>query len=295
MKAPDTDSAGWLRDRDLLRAAVAFTATQTGFAELLIEKDSICTLLLKHLASVEGLVFKGGTCLAKVHTSFYRLSEDLDFVIPMPTGATRRQRSARTADLKRTVAELPAKLPMLRLVERLRGANDSRQYLAAAGYVSVVSGIEETITLEIGLREPLLEAPLSADAATVLRHPATNAPLIAPVRLACMSLRESLAEKARAALTRRDPAIRDFFDLDYTARVLGSDLGEPALIEFTRAKLAVPGNGPIDLSAERFADLRSQVDARLRPVLRPADFAAFDLDRAFTIVSAMAAKIGTPR
>ncbi|TAM48482.1 MAG: hypothetical protein EPN53_09960 [Acidobacteria bacterium] len=295
MKTPDTESTGWLRDRDLLRAAVAFTATQTGFAVLLIEKDSICTLLLKHLASVEGLVFKGGTCLAKVHTSFYGLSEDLDFVIPMPTGATRRQRSARTTDLKRAVAELPAKLPMLRLVERLRGANDSRQYLAAAGYVSVVSGLEETITLEIGLREPLLEVPLSADAATVLRHPATNAPLIAPVRLACMSLRESLAEKARAALTRRDPAIRDFFDVDYAARVLGRDLGEPALIELTRAKLAVPGNGPIDLSAERFADLRSQVAARLRPVLRPTDFAAFDLDRALTIVSTMAAKIGSPR
>ena len=295
MKASDTDSAAWLQDRDLFRAAVAFTATRTGFAERLIEKDSICTLLLEHLANVEGLVFKGGTCLAKVHTSFYRLSEDLDFVIPMPTDATRRQRRARAAILKDVVAELPAKLPMLRLVERLRGANDSRQYLATAGYLSVVSGIEEAINLEIGLREPLLEPPLGENAATVLRHPATDAPMVAPVHLPCMSLRETLAEKARAALTRREPAIRDFFDLDYASRVLGSDLGEPALIELTRAKLAVPENGPIDLSAERLADLRSQLDVRLRSVLRLADFAAFDLNRAFTIVSEMAAKIGAPR
>ena len=112
----------------------------------------------------------------------------------------------------------------------------------------------------------------------------------------CASPACRFGSPSRRRCARHSPdAIRDFFDLDYAARVLGSDLGEPALIELTRAKLAVPGNGPVDLSAERFADLRSQVAARLRPVLRPADFTAFDLERAFTIVSAMAAKIGTPR
>ena len=295
MKTSDAEPPFWYRDRDLFRAAVSFTATRTGFAELLIEKDALCTLLLEQLAGVDSLVFKGGTCLAKVHTSFYRLSEDLDFVIPMPTDATRRQRSGRTAELKDAVAALPEQLPMLRLFEPLRGASDSRQYLATVVYASAVSGIEETIKLEIGLREPMLEASVSADAATVLRHPATDAPMLAPVRLACMSLRETLAEKARAALTRREPAIRDFFDLDYAVRVLKADLTEPALVSLTRAKLAVPGNGPIDLSSGRIADLRSQLDARLRPVLRPADFAAFDLERAFTIVYDMAAKVSAER
>ena len=295
MKTSDAEPPFWYRDRDLFRAAVSFTATRTGFAELLIEKDALCTLLLEQLAGVDSLVFKGGTCLAKVHTSFYRLSEDLDFVIPMPTDATRRQRSGRTAELKDAVAALPEQLPMLRLFEPLRGASDSRQYLATVVYASAVSGIEETIKLEIGLREPMLEASVSADAATVLRHPATDAPMLAPVRLACMSLRETLAEKARAALTRREPAIRDFFDLDYAVRVLKADLTEPALVSLTRAKLAVPGNGPIDLSSGRIADLRSQLDARLRPVLRPAYFAAFDLERAFTIVSDMAAKVSAER
>ena len=101
MTASDGDPASWLRDRELFRVAVSFTARRTGFSPLLIEKDAICTLVLEHLAGVEGLVFKGGTCLAKVHTSFYRLSEDLDFVISMSTEATRRQRSARTADPNR--------------------------------------------------------------------------------------------------------------------------------------------------------------------------------------------------
>jgi predicted nucleotidyltransferase component of viral defense system len=295
MKASDAAPPLWFQDRDLFRAAVSFTATRTGFAERLIEKDAICTLVLEHLAGVHGLVFKGGTCLAKVHTSFYRLSEDLDFVIPMPTDATRGERSARAADLKVAVAKLPARVPMLRLVEPLRGASASRQYLAAVSYDSAVSGAEESVKLEFGLREPLLEKPVIAGAATVVLNPATDAPLVEPVPLACMSLREALAEKARAALTRREPAIRDFFDLDYAVRELRSDVTEPRLIELIRAKLAVPGNGPVDLSSERLADLRSQIGARLRPVLRQADFAAFDLERAFTIVSDMAAKVSAER
>ncbi len=292
MKASDAGLPEWYRDRDLFRAAVAYTATRTGFAELLIEKDSICTLLLEHLAQVEHLVFKGGTCLAKVHTSFYRLSEDLDFVIPAPTDATRRQRSARAAGLKASVADLPTRLPMLRLAEPLQGANDSRQYLATVSYVSVITGIEESVKLEVGLREPLLEAPLAARAATLVRNPMTDAAMVPPVRLACMSFRETLSEKARAALTRRDPAIRDFFDLEYAARVLRTDLTDARLVRLIGAKLAVPGNGPIDLSTQRLADLRTQVDARLRPVLRPDEFAAFDLDRAFAVVTGLAARVG---
>lgn len=292
MKASDEGAAFVLRDRDFFRAAVSFTANRTGFAELLIEKDAICTLVLERLAAVDGLVFKGGTCLAKVHTSFYRLSEDLDFMIPMPTDATRGDRSARAAHLKQAVADLVAGSPVLRLAEPLRGANASRQYLATVAYDSAISGNGESVKLEFGLREPLLEARLAAAAATLLWNPATDAQMIAPVRLASMALGETLAEKARAALTRREPAIRDFFDLDFAVRVLGADLTEPQLLSLTRTKLAVPGNGPVDLSTRRLADLRSQLDARLRPVLRPADFAAFDLDRAFTLVTKMAAALG---
>ena len=53
----------------------------------LIEKDYFCTvLLLDHLChgGGEDLVFKGGTCLTKVHSELYRLSEDLDYTIPVP-------------------------------------------------------------------------------------------------------------------------------------------------------------------------------------------------------------------
>jgi len=82
-------------DLSLFREAVNFTTAETGFASRLIEKDYFCTVLLACLASEmdDKLVFKGGTCLAKVHADFYRLSEDLDFVIPVPVTSTRSQRS----------------------------------------------------------------------------------------------------------------------------------------------------------------------------------------------------------
>jgi predicted nucleotidyltransferase component of viral defense system len=71
----------------------------------LIEKDHFCTVVLEYLAaSTAELVFKGGTCLAKVHTEFYRLSEDLDFVIPTPLDASRSDRSHLAAESKRAVS-----------------------------------------------------------------------------------------------------------------------------------------------------------------------------------------------
>ena len=62
-------------DADRFREAVRFTAAETRFLPRLIEKDYFCTLLLGYLSAADcSLVFKGGTCLAKVHAGFYRLS-----------------------------------------------------------------------------------------------------------------------------------------------------------------------------------------------------------------------------
>jgi hypothetical protein len=280
---------------ELFEAALRFTEARTGFSRRLVEKDYFCTLVLDALSHVEELVFKGGTCLAKVHAGLYRLSEDLDFVIPTPSNATRRQRSTRTAALKAAVAALPARVLAVRVVQPLRGANESTQYLATLTYGSVVTGEDATIEVEVGLREPLLDPAALAPAATVLIDPGTNEPHVAPIQVTCMSLRESVAEKSRAALSRREPAIRDFFDLDYAVTVMRVDLMAPALLQMIGAKLQVPGNGPVDVSAARLAALRMQLLTRLQPVLRPAEYAAFDLDRAFTLVSDMAATLGMAR
>jgi len=63
------------------------------------------------------------------------------------------------------------------------------------------------------------------------------------------------------------------------------------LIGFVRQKLAVSGNEPVNVSGQRLTELRQQVESQLRPVLRREDFAAFDVERAFRIVTDMAARV----
>ena len=59
-------------DVPLFREAIAFTAAKTGFNAPVIEKDYFCTVLLWDFARHGGadLIFKGGTCLAKVHVGW---------------------------------------------------------------------------------------------------------------------------------------------------------------------------------------------------------------------------------
>ena len=81
-------------DPDLLAEAIIFAARRTGLAPRLVEKDYFCSVVLEFLAEANpGLTFRGGTCLAKVFSDFYRLSEDLDFTCSIPSRTTRRERS----------------------------------------------------------------------------------------------------------------------------------------------------------------------------------------------------------
>lgn len=279
-------------DPALFRQAVSITQLGTGFAGRLIEKDYFSSVLLEYLANVEAaLVFKGGTCLAKVYAEFYRLSEDLDFVIPMAAGAMRAERSKRTTGLKKAVAALSQRLSGFRVIQPLIGANNSTQYVALFGYRSLLSGREESIKIEIGLREPLLTPIFEGSAKTLLRDPVSGTSLVTPAAIRCISKKEAFAEKFRAALSRRDVAIRDYFDIDYAVRVLGLRPGDVELIGLIRKKLAIPGNERVDVSGDRLAALRPQLESQLRPVLRAKDFLEFNLDRAFRIVAAMAAKV----
>ena len=272
--------------------AVNFTAAQTGFSPRLIEKDYFCTLLLRYLATSDVLVFKGGTCMAKVHAAFYRLSEDLDFAIPMPCDAMRAERSRQAKKLKRIVAELGTELEGFTVVEPLTGANVSTQYVSVVGYNSLLSGQPEGIKIEIGLREPLLTPVFDGAARTALLDPVSGRPMVLPLAVRCISRMEAFAEKFRAALSRREAAIRDFYDIDYAVRRLDLRPQDPALVELVRQKLAMPGNEPADVSEARLAMLQRQLDAQLKPVLRDRDFAEFDLERAFRTVAQMAEKTG---
>lgn len=282
-------------DEALFRTALAFTEAATEFRARLIEKDYFCSLLLADLQAVDGTppVFKGGTCLSKVHTAFYRLSEDLDFAVSAPVTAPRSARSKLARAAKGHLASISRRIPALQVVDALRGYNNSTQYIARLGYRSVVTNQAESIQVELSMREPVCEPIEHLSAHTVLMDPMRRTPAVTAFGVACLSRRELYAEKFRAALSRRDPAIRDFFDLDHGHRSGRIDPDDRSLLALVRRKLAIPGNIQVDLSAGRLTTLRTQISSQLAPVLRPQDLADFDLDRAWTMAARFAAQLSS--
>ena len=296
MNSTERETIRLHEDVVFFQEALNFTTAQTGFSLRLIEKDYFCTVLLAHLAEAKGapVVFRGGTCLAKVHAEFYRLSEDLDFVIPMPTTASRSQRSQQVAGLKKTFARISRDLSVFRVAEPFRGSNQSRQYAGSVGYASLTSNTEEKIKIEVGLREPLITKAVTGSARTLLLDPVSGEAIVPPVALPCLSTTEAFAEKFRAALTRREIAIRDFYDIDYAVTKLGMKPLDTKFAKMVAQKLAVPGNDPIDISEEHLSQLHGQLKTRLRSVLRQRDFEEFNLDRAISTVVDMARRISKP-
>jgi predicted nucleotidyltransferase component of viral defense system len=278
-------------DPRTMRDALAYTAARTRFGRALVEKDYFCTLVLEHLGRAEcGLVFKGGTCLAKVHSGFYRMSEDLDFAVPIPFDTPRAARSKAAKPVKVALDALA--IPGVRVEKPLSGANNSTQYAATLRYESVLDAGGGTIVIEVALREPALSEISLGEARTLLTDPVSGESLVPGVRIPCLSRLEAMAEKLRAALTRKDPAVRDYYDLDHAERHANFDLEASDLVDLLERKLIVPGTGELDVSEARFDRLHGQLDARLRPVLRPADYASFDLRRAFDRVAAISKHLG---
>lgn len=281
------------RDMILFREALNYTAAETLFAQRLIEKDYFCTLLLYYLASADkALIFKGGTCLAKVHAGFYRLSEDLDFAISMPVISSRSARSRIAEGVKAAVAGLSEQSGVFKLIQPLAGANNSTQYIAVVAYQSALGDHEETIKIEVGLREPLLMPASNGSAQTLILDPVSGTAMIQPLSIPCLSFDEAIAEKLRAALSRRDPAIRDFYDIAYVARNLKFDPLRKNFLNMVSKKLAIPGNDPINISEARFNAIRQQLDAQLKPVLRTSEFTEFDLESSFRVAFEVAVKLG---
>ena len=184
-------------DTDLFREALSFTQSETGFSARLVEKDYYCSLLLEDLflTGGSGYAFKGGTCLSKVHSDFYRLSEDLDFGFSVPAEASRSLRSNTVKAMKEQLASLPKLLPSMRVAESLRGFNNSTQYIGQLCYRSQVTGQDETIKVEFSVREPILEPVERLPARTLLVDPFRHSPVIGPLAIPVLSRRETYAEK----------------------------------------------------------------------------------------------------
>lgn len=279
-------------DIEIFRESLAYSAAETGFTVSLIEKDYYCSLVLGHFFNGKTkLVFKGGTSFSKVYLDFYRLSEDLDFIIPVSKRTTKSQRKSKIDPVKSLIDELPTTIPGIAISSALTGHNQSRQYIGTIEYNSAVVDKSENINIEIGLREPLIQTYEKKPARTIAVNPFSQLSLIPEFPVQVMNVEEAFAEKVRAALTRREPAIRDFYDLQLAVDSKKVDLFDPGFLEMVTAKLIVPGNDPVNISTERKVELDRQLETQLKPVLRTQDFDKFNFDHAYQMVVEIATKI----
>ena len=279
-------------DPDIFREALSYSEAVTGFTSSLIEKDYYCSLILQHFFDGDTpLVFKGGTCLSKVYADFYRLSEDLDLVIPAAVDIPRNQRRSEMDSIKGILSQVPAVIPGVAVSKEFRGHNESRQYIGCLEYPSALMDKQESIKIEIGIREPILRPSVTAEMRTIAVNPFRAQPLLPTFTVHVMEMMEAYAEKVRAALTRKEPAIRDLFDLFHAVTKMKLDLNDRDFLIMVKKKLDVPGNTPIEISLKHKQNLGRQLESQLRPVLRPADFDRFNLDRAFELIARIADRL----
>jgi len=279
-------------DQDFFREALLYTANMTGLNSQLVEKDYFSSVLLSFLYSDESsLVFKGGTCLSKVYGEFYRLSEDIDFMISTPSDSSRSLRRKTIEPLKKMMGRISDVLPVFTILENLTGWNNSTQYIAQVQYRSSIREVPATIKIEIGLREELLTSPQKGRVKTLLNDPFSRKPAVQEFTVSCMSAEEAYAEKLRAALTRTELAIRDFYDIDYAVQEMGFNVSKKDFLDLVMRKLTVPGNDPVNITSARKEVLRRQLETELKPILREKDFQRFDLDRAFNLVTQIGSRL----
>lgn len=267
-----------------MRAAIEYTAAETGFALHLIEKDYWCSVFLEELLDSGDLplVFKGGTLLSKAYAEFERLSEDLDFTIPTAPDVTRSQRRVRARKVRDCLEGLIDRYE-LQWEEEWRGHNMSRQYTARLRYPSIFRG-SNLLLIEISQREePSLELK-STELRTLLREPLHGEAVVEPFKGTALASFEAYAEKARAALTRQDPAIRDIYDLWQGVSAGLFDPTDEAWLNLVRQKCS-GFDIALACSEERMKAFRRGLRTDLEPVLRAGKIDDFPMAEALELLT----------
>jgi hypothetical protein len=152
------------------------------------------------------------------------------------------------------------------------------------GYDSVVLGNQQSVKLEIGLRfNPLLPTTRHRVNHKFL-NPFTKKPLFDGGTVNCLDMKELVAEKLRAASTRRTIAPRDFYDLGYLLKAKFNFRDKELLQLFTK-KLAEDDFDTeltkyrvnLGRSEKEIDDMESRIETELLDVLTRQERESFNL------------------
>ena len=87
-------------------------------------------------------------------------------------------------------------------------------------YTSDIDGKEQTVQFDFKIIEWYQLPTQHQKIQDIFTHPLTREKLFDDQTIQCISLDEAMAEKVRAALTRRTPAIRDLYDIWYAKKTV---------------------------------------------------------------------------
>jgi predicted nucleotidyltransferase component of viral defense system len=269
-------------DREKLKDIIPAIAGKMKFRPAIVEKDYYLTVILNSIEALlsNKLVFKGGTLLNKAHLNYHRLSEDLDFTYYASLTA-RSQRSRAITPIRE---QMPSFLKALQLTSDKpegEGFNNSKQYVFKIKYPSVLTAKDDVIKLEISLRQPPIDKPVHTEIKHFYQDPFTGEDLFPRRKVLSLSRNEAVAEKLKAAISRKDVAIRDYYDLWHIAEV-GFNFYADKFIKLFKRKVTDEGytgdyRQDFGLTADKISFLRRQVDVALAPVIRAGE--KFDLDK----------------
>lgn len=213
-----------MENTDDLKQLIQKVAEKESFSPLLIEKDFHLTRILHKVSELNdtNLVFKGGTCLNKCYIGFYRLSEDLDFIFNKNIENYSQKEVRELLDnLRREFFKIIGSLG-LKLNKSLGEgwkmitAKIPQKFIGleiTAAYTSMVNNEEQKIKLEISFRKRL-SLPAKMQKIKHEFYNELNEPVLPiNVEIYCIDLKENVAEKFRALVTRKKIAARDLFDI----------------------------------------------------------------------------------
>lgn len=243
-----------------------------------VEKDFLLTIILiKFWQKYPDLIFKWWTCLNKVYFPYFRLSEDLDFVLNTELWA--RARKTLLKEYENNFIE-DLKILWINLREERTKYDSYKLAMFTFEYNSIIDNSTQTIKIDISLKNKLYIQAFSGEIKSFFKDVVLEENIFWAHFINCIDLRESIAEKLRASLTRTIPAIRDFFDIWYVKQFWNFDFEDKEFKKLLEIKLK-----EVDYKytlEENFENLKKQVETDLKPVLNN-DF-SFDFEEIYKFI-----------
>jgi len=228
-----------------------------------LEKDFLLTLILiKFWEKYPNLIFKWWTCLNKIYFPYFRMSEDLDFVIDEDLW-----RTARKTLLKKYENNFIEDLEILglKLTNKRTKFDEHKLAIFNFEYKSVIDNSPQNIKIDISLKNKIYLPAQTWIIKSVFVDAVFEEKIFQDHIIKTMDLKEMLAEKLRAALTRKTPAIRDFFDIWYVKNNSDFDFEDKDFKKILKTKLE---EVDFEYSLEQnFELLKKQIQTDLKPVL----------------------------